>query len=134
MGQGMWNVKYQFMLNDVFGLWGGYGNASGYDLTSYSMTMSYLETMNFLLNTHKQIRFNQRQDRMYLDVDWSELREGEFLIIDCFRAMDGDEYSRVWNDSFLKKLVSDKDAIYVVSKKAVHPKFFLLMLLTDLKI
>ena len=34
-------------VNDVFGLWGGYGN-SGYDLTSYSMTMSYLETMNFL--------------------------------------------------------------------------------------
>ena len=106
LGNGMYNVKYQFMLNDVFGLWGGYGNASGYDLTSYSMTMSYLETMNFLLNTHKQIRFNQRLDRMYLDVDWSELKVGEFLIIDCFRAMDGDEYSRVWNDSFLKKYLT----------------------------
>ena len=85
LGNGIYNVKYQFMLNDVFGLWGGYGNASGYDLTSYSMTMSYLETMNFLLNTHKQIRFNQRLDRIYLDVDWSELKVGEFLIIDCFR-------------------------------------------------
>ena len=104
LGNGMYNVKYQFMLNDVFGLWGGYGNASGYDLTSYSMTMSYLETMNFLLNTHKQIRFNQRLDRIYLDVDWSELKVGEFLIIDWL--MDGDEYSRVWNDSFLKKYLT----------------------------
>ena len=70
------------------------------------MTMSYLETMNFLLNTHKQIRFNQRLDRIYLDVDWSELKVGEFLIIDCFVTMDGDEYSRVWNDSFLKKYLT----------------------------
>ena len=66
------------------------------------MTMSYLETINFLLNTHKQIRFNQRQDRMYLDVDWSELKAGEFLVLDCWSVLDGNDYSRVWNDSFIK--------------------------------
>jgi len=96
-GSGIFNVKYQYMLNGV-NLWGG----AGFDMLSYSMTMSYLETMNFLLNTHKAIRFNQRADRMYLDVDWSNLREGEFLIIDCYRGLDGDDYSRFWNDSFLK--------------------------------
>ena len=96
-GSGIFNVKYQYMLNGV-NLWGG----AGFDMLSYSMTMSYLETMNFLLNTHKAIRFNQRSDRMYLDVDWSNLREGEFLIIDCYRGLDGDDYSRLWNDSFLK--------------------------------
>ena len=96
-GSGIFNVKYQYMLNGV-NLWGG----AGFDMLSYSMTMSYLETMNFLLNTHKAIRFNQRADRMYLDVDWSNLREGEFLIIDCYRGLDGDDYSRLWNDSFLK--------------------------------
>lgn len=96
-GSGIFNVKYQYMLSGV-NLWGG----AGFDLLSYSMTMSYLETMNFLLNTHKQIRFNQRSDRMYLDVDWGNLKEGEFLIIDCYRGLDGDDYSRLWNDSFLK--------------------------------
>ena len=91
----MFSFKYQLFLNDIY-YWGTT------DLLSYSMAMSYLETMNFLLNTHKQIRFNQRQDRMYLDVDWSNLRVGEYLIIDCYRAMDPNDYSRVWNDSFLK--------------------------------
>ncbi len=85
------------MLSGV-NLWGG----AGFDLLSYSMTMSYLETMNFLLNTHKQIRFNQRSDRMYLDVDWENLQVDEFLIIECYRGLDGDDYSRLWNDSFLK--------------------------------
>jgi len=91
----MFSVKYQLFLNDIY-YWGTT------DLLSYSMAMSYLETMNFLLNTHKQIRFNQRQDRMYLDVDWSNLRAGQYLIIDCWRSMDPSDYSRVWNDSFLK--------------------------------
>ena len=96
-GSGIFNVKYQYMLSGV-NLWGG----AGFDLLSYSMTMSYLETMNFLLNTHKQIRFNQRSDRMYLDVDWNNLQVDEFLIIECYRGLDGDDYSRLWNDSFLK--------------------------------
>ena len=104
MGQGMFNVRYQMMLNDFIGL-NGWG-ASGYDLTSYSMTMSYLETVNFILNTHKQIRFNQRTDRLYLDIDWSELQVGEFLVIDCWAANDPNEYSRIWNDSFLKPYVT----------------------------
>ena len=102
IGSGMFNVKYQFFLNDVFGLWGGVTAASGYDMLSYSMTMSYLETMNFLLNTHKHIRFNQRQDRLYLDIDYSTVSEDEFLVIECYRAMSGTDYTRVWNDSFIK--------------------------------
>jgi len=95
----MFSFKYQLFLNDIY-YWGQT------DLLSYSMAMSYLETTDFLLNTHKQIRFNQRQDRMYLDVDWSNLRVGEFIIIDCFRQMDGNDFSRVWNDSFLKRYLT----------------------------
>jgi hypothetical protein len=95
----MFSFKYQLFLNDIY-YWGQT------DLLSYSMAMSYLETTDFLLNTHKQIRFNQRQDRMYLDVDWANLRVGEFIIIDCFRQMDGNSFNRVWNDPFLKKYLT----------------------------
>jgi len=99
-GQGMFNVRYQYMLNDFIGL-NGWG-ASGFDLLSYTMTMSYLETVNYLLNTHKQIRFNQRTDRLYIDVDWHDLKAGEFIIIDCWAMNDPNDYPRVYNDSFLK--------------------------------
>jgi hypothetical protein len=95
----MFSFKYQLFLNDIY-YWGTT------DLLSYSMAMSYLETLNFLLNTHKQIRYNLRQDRMYLDIDWSNLRVGEYLIIDCWRQMDGNEFNRVWNDRFVKKYLT----------------------------
>ena len=66
------------------------------------MVKTYLEDIEFLLTTQKQIRFNKRQDRLYLDIDWKSVAEGTYLVIDCFRTMDPNDYPRVWNDSFLK--------------------------------
>jgi hypothetical protein len=66
------------------------------------MVKTYLEDIDWLLTTQKQIRFNKRQDRLYLDIDWGSLKPGEYLIMDCYRMMDPNDYSRVWNDSFLK--------------------------------
>ena len=68
--------------------------------------MSYLETMDYLLNTHKRIRFNIRQDRMYLDVDWDNLKEDEFIILECYRALNPNDYTRVYNDPFLKRYLT----------------------------
>ena len=92
----MFSFKYQLFLNDIY-YWGTT------DLLSYSMAMTYLETMNFLLNTHKQIRFNQRMDRLYIDVRWPEVTVNDYIIIDCWRALDGNTFTGVWNDFFLKR-------------------------------
>ncbi len=91
----MFSVKYQLFLNDIY-YWGTT------ELLSYAMVKTYLEDLDFLINTQKQIRYNKRQDRLYLDIDWATLREGQFLVIDCYSTLDPNEYSKVWNDSFLK--------------------------------
>ena len=91
----MFSVKYQLFLNDVY-YWGST------ELLSYAMTKTYLEDINFLLTTEKQIRFNKRQDRLYLDIDYSSVNVGDYLVIDCFRLLNPSDYARVWNDSFLK--------------------------------
>jgi len=91
----MFSVKYQLFLNDIY-YWGAT------ELLSYAMVKTYLEDLNFLLNTQKQIRFNKRQDRLYLDIDWSSVSVGQYIIIDCYTTLDPNDYSRVWNDSFLK--------------------------------
>ena len=91
----MFSVKYQLFLNDIY-YWGST------EILTYAMTKTYLEDIDFLLTTQKQIRFNQRQDRLYLDIDWGSVRAGDYVIIDCYRALDPSDYARVWNDSFLK--------------------------------
>ena len=92
----MFSVKYQLFLNDIY-YWGTI------ELLSYAMVKTYLEDLDFLLNTQKQIRFNKRQDRLYLDIDWSSVTKDDYIIIDCYTVLDPNDYSRVWNDSFLKQ-------------------------------
>ena len=96
MTNNMFSVKYQMFLNDIY-YWGST------ELLSYAMTKTYLEDINFLLTTEKQIRFNKRMDRLYLDIDWGSVSKDDYLVIDCFRQLDPSDYARVWNDSFLKK-------------------------------
>tara|TARA_B100000902_G_scaffold2275_1_gene2876 strand:+ start:14 stop:856 length:843 start_codon:yes stop_codon:yes gene_type:complete len=96
---GMFSIKYQLFLNDLY-----YFNSV--ELLQYAMTKSYLEDIDFLLTTDKQIRFNKRQDRMYLDIDWNAQSAGDFLVIDCYRALDPDSFTQVYNDSFVKKYLT----------------------------
>ena len=92
---GMFSIKYQLFLNDLY-----YFNAV--NLLQYSMTKTYLEDIDFLLTTDKQIRFNKRQNRLYLDIDWAAQEVGTFLVIQCDRILDPDNFTTVYNDSFLK--------------------------------
>jgi hypothetical protein len=91
----MFSVKYQLFLNDIY-YWGST------ELLSYAMVKTYLEDLDFLLNTQKQIRFNKRQDRLYLDIDWGSVTTDQYFVIDCYSTLDPNDYSKVWNDSFIK--------------------------------
>ena len=95
----MFSIKYQLFLNDLY-------QFNSIDLLQYSMVKTYLEDIDFLLTTDKQIRFNQRQDRLYLDIDWKTESVGDWIIIDCYRALDPTTFGGVWNDSFLKKYLT----------------------------
>lgn len=96
---GMWSIKYQLFLNDLY-----YFNSV--ELLQYAMVKTYLEDIDFLLSTDKQIRFNKRQNRLYLDIDWEAKAKDTFLIIDCYRILDPNSFTKVYNDSFLKKYLT----------------------------
>ena len=92
---GMFSIKYQLFLNDLY-----YFNSV--ELLQYSMTKTYLEDIDFLLTPEKQVRFNKRQNRLYLDMDYTALQADDFIVIDCQRILDPNTFTSVYNDSFLK--------------------------------
>ena len=92
---GMFSIKYQLFLNDLY-------QFNSVNLLQYAMTKSYLEDIDFLLTTDKQVRFNKRQDRLYLDIDWGAETVGNWLVLDCYRALDPTSFTQVYNDPFLK--------------------------------
>ena len=99
ISDGMFNIKYQLFLNDMY-------QFNSIDFLQYSMVKNYLEDFEFILTTDKQIRFNKRQGRMYLDIDWGSETKDTFLIIDCYRILDPNTFTGVYNDSFLKKYLT----------------------------
>ena len=95
----MFSIKYQLFLNDLY-------QFSSLDLLQYSMVKSYLSDIDRLLTTDKQIRFNQRQDRLYLDIDWGVESVDNVLVLECFRILDPNTFTGVYNDSFLKRYLT----------------------------
>ena len=92
----MFNINYQLMLNDVYFF-------SSMELMGYTLTKRYLEDLDHILHPEKQIRFNRRQSRLYLDVDYSSMQPNDWLIIRCYRVLNPNDYTKVYNDPFLKK-------------------------------
>ena len=99
VSDGLFNIKYQLFLNDVY----YYG---ALDLLNYAMVKRYLEDLDFLLNPHAQIRFNKKNHKLYLDIDWGEVGQDEYIIIDCYRLLDGADAPKLYNDSWLKKYLT----------------------------
>jgi hypothetical protein len=43
-------------------------------------------------------------NRLYLDMDWAaDSKEGDYLIIECYRILDPNTYLDVYDDMFLKR-------------------------------
>jgi hypothetical protein len=96
---GMFSIKYQLFLNDLY-----YFNSV--ELLQYAMVKTYLEDIDYLLTTDKQVRFNKRQNRLYLDIDWGSESADNWLVLECYRALDPADFSKVYNDSFVKKYLT----------------------------
>jgi hypothetical protein len=96
---GMFSIKYQLFLNDLYSF-------NSVELLQFAMVKTYLEDIDFLLKTDKQIRFNKRQNRMYLDIDWGAQKADTFFVIDCYRILDPNDFTKVYNDSFIKRYLT----------------------------
>jgi hypothetical protein len=100
----LFGLSNQYFLMDVFSFSSGFAFGN-FDMTNYYMIRQYFETMDMIVNTGALVeyRFNKRQDRLYLDIDVARIQEGNYLLIDCHRALDPEEWTQVYNDSFVKR-------------------------------
>lgn len=100
----MWGFANQYFLMDIFSFSAGYSFAN-FDLENYYMVKQFFETIDMVVNTGSLVdfRFNKRQDRLYIDIDRDRLKEGNYIVIECYRALDPETWSQVWNDSFVKR-------------------------------
>lgn len=98
-GSTLFDIKYQMHLHDVFTL-GHMGS-----IAEYEMTQQYLSLLNMLLdNGEKHVSFNRHRNQLRIDMNWSEeVAEGDYMIVECYRVVDPEEFSDVYNDYYLKQ-------------------------------
>jgi hypothetical protein len=96
-GGSMFSIEWQMMAQAYpFAL-------KGDGLLTYSMAMAYRETLkNVISGKSKSIRFNRHSEQLFIDVNWSQVKEGQVFVAECYRILDPEEFPRVWNDPFLK--------------------------------
>lgn len=96
----LFDLQYQLRLNDLYDL-------STTSLIYYKTVMSHLALLDLSLNGMPMYRFNRMQDRLYLDVNWdANVALGDFVVVECYRALDPAEFTKVWNEPWLKHYVT----------------------------
>ena len=92
----MFDIRYQLRLNDLY-------DFSSTSIIHYQMTMQQLDLLSHVLVGEVPIRFNQHQNRLYLDMDWEQVSADEYLIIECYRKLNPETYTDIYDDMYLKR-------------------------------
>ena len=96
----LFDVRYQMRLNDLY-------DFSSTSMVNYDVVMRHLDFLDHILVGEKPLRFNQNDNRLYVDQDWkNDITVGEFLVIECYRKLDPSVYTDVFNDMILKRYVT----------------------------
>ena len=98
----MFDVKYQMHINDVHSL--GYMGS----LVEYSMAQQWLALVDMIMDSDdKHVSFDRHKNQLRVDMDWSkEVVVDDYIIVECYRILDPETYTDVYNDYFLKRYVT----------------------------
>jgi len=93
----LFDVRYQLRLNDLY-------DFSSTSIINYDVVLRHLDFLDHILVGEKPLRFNQHDNRLYIDMDWTnDLQVGEYLVIEAYRKLDPESYTDVYNDIYLKR-------------------------------
>jgi hypothetical protein len=92
----IFNIRYQIALNDLYTL-------TYQSMVPYYMAFQHIQMLEQLLVGQQPIRFNRHTDKLYIDVDWTKIVEGYYLVIEAYQVVDPETYSDVWSDRWLQR-------------------------------
>ena len=96
----LFDVRYQLRLNDLY-------DFSSTSIINYDIVLRHLDFLDHILVGEKPLRFNQHDNRLFIDMDWkNDLAVGEFIVIEAYRKLDPNTHTDVFNDIFLKRYVT----------------------------
>ncbi len=92
---GMFNIQYQIALNDLYTL-------TSQSMVPYYMAMQHVSLLQELLVGKAPIRYNRHRNILHIDMDWSKVVEGQYLLVEAYQIVDPEDFADVWSDRWLQ--------------------------------
>lgn len=92
----LFGVQYQLALNELY-------TFSSYSMIPYYMGIMHLELIDQLLVGEKPIRYNRHRNILHVDMDWTYIEVGQYMLVEAFQIVDPEEFPDVWGDRWLFK-------------------------------
>lgn len=90
----IFDIRYQIALNDLY-------TFTSVSMIPYYMAFQNIQMIEQLLIGQQPIRFNRKTNKVYLDMDWGRVTDGEYLLIEVYFALDPAVVPKVWSDRWL---------------------------------
>lgn len=99
IGQGLntnnlFNIRYQIALNDLYTL-------TSVSMVPYYMALTHVQFLEQMLVGQQPIRYNRHTNKLYIDMDWSIVNAGDFIVAEAYQVVDPTVYQDVWKDRWL---------------------------------
>ena len=102
----MFDIRYQLALSDYFGVNRGLNAAVSQGLASYDQTKRYINMIEDFFQPEKALRFSKVTNKLHIDMKWSEIATGEYLVIEAYAALNENTYTEIFDDRLLKEYVT----------------------------
>ena len=79
-----------------------------YTLTSvsmvpYYMALNHVQFLEEMLVGKQPIRYNRHMNRAYIDMDWSIINVGDYIVLEAYSIVDPDTFTKTWGDRWLAR-------------------------------
>ena len=95
----LFDLKYQWRLNDVFSL-------TDTNLTYYTQMQGHLSLLDQTLIAQPSLRFNKMTNKVYIDADLSYIHADDYIVLEVYAVVDPEEFTKVYDDKVLKRLLT----------------------------
>jgi hypothetical protein len=97
----LFNARYQLVMSDIY-------NVQNSSLVPYYMTMTHIAMLDQLLIGKQPIRYNRHKNKLYIDMDWDAVSDGQWIVAEGYEVLDPDEYTDVWGDRWLNQYCTER--------------------------
>lgn len=88
--------KYQLTVSELY-------NIASASFVYFEQIQQHLSLLDYILRPIQSLEFNRRTGKVHMNTDWSRFEEGDYMIFECFRAVDPQSFPAVYNERLLKE-------------------------------